>query len=234
MSGRRRPRKAVTSSDSYEGLITLIDPGNVASESYRALRTSLLYGFVDSPPKVIVTTSPGRREGKTTTCANLGVVLSQLDNTLIVDCDLRKPTMHKVFDVRNHHGIGDILRGEYGLPDIWHEPVPKLKLLTAGPLPPNPAELLSSRRFAAFIDQARQQFDYVLVDTPPVQLVSDATIAARQSDGAVLILDAQNTRKRAVRQSVRSLEAVGARVLGTVMNNVKVSRSEYYGYTYES
>jgi receptor protein-tyrosine kinase len=174
-------------------------------------------------------TSPGRGEGKTTTCTNLGVALSQgNNNTLIVDCDLRRPTVHKMFDLRNLNGLVNVAVGEYGLQEVCHEPLPQLKVLTAGPLPPNPGELLSSKPFAELIHQTRQQFEYVLIDVPPVQLVSDALIVARHGDGVVLAFNAQDTRKGSVRQSVRSLNAVGARILGTVMNNVKVSTPDYY------
>ena len=190
---------------------------------------------MDDPPKVITVTSPNPREGKSTLCANLGVVLAQADkNTLIVDCDLRRPLLHKTFGVRNIHGIVNVLVGEHSLEEVSQEPMQGLKVVTVGPLPLNPAELLSSKRFADFLEQVRQDFDYVLLDAPPTELVADPAIIAAQGDGVLLVFDAQNTRKSAVRRSVRSLEAVGANVLGTVMNNVKSTRGGYHqGYTYE-
>ncbi len=216
-------------------LVTTLDPMGVAAESYRTLRTNLLYALVDNPPKVIVMTSPSSKEGKSTTCANLGVVLAQADKrTLIVDCDLRKPVVHRVFGLRNLRGIVDVLVGQRTLEEVWQEPHPGLKVVPVGPLPPNPAELLDSRRFAEFLAGVRRDFDYVLIDAPPVGLVSDPAIVASQGDGVLIVLDAQNTRKGALRESVRSLEAVGARVLGTVMNNVKAGKGGYYyGYRYE-
>ncbi len=214
-------------------LVTLLDPLGVAAEAYRTLRTNIFYSVADTPPKVIVMTSPGPQEGKSTTCANLGVVLAQADqSTLIVDCDLRKPVVHRVFGTRNVYGLMNVLAGERDLESVWQQPVENLKILTVGPIPLNPAEVLSSKRFAEFLDQVRKRFDYVLVDAPPVQLVSDPTIIATQGDAVLLVLDAQNTRKGAVRQAVRSMEAVGAHVLGTVMNNVRTSKSGYYGYGY--
>lgn len=223
------------SSDLSGRLVTLLDPTSVAAEAYRTLRTNLLYALVDNPPKVIVLTSPGPREGKSTTCANLGVVLAQADKrTLIVDCDLRKPVIHRVFGMRNIRGIVDVLVGQRHLEEVWQEPLVDLKVLSVGPLPPNPAELLSSRRFADFVTDVRERFDYVLIDAPPVGLVSDPAIIATQGDGVLLVLDAQKTRKGALRESMRGLEAVGANVLGAVMNNVKKSKkgSYYYGYEY--
>src|SRR5215204_7644728 len=204
-------------------LVTVASPDNVASEAYRTLRTNLLHALEDGPSKVILVTSPGPMEGKSITCANLGVVLAQIDKSvLILDCDLRKPALHKFFGLRNLRGVVDLLTGERKLQEVWQEsPLPGLKIVTAGPIPPYPAELLYSRRFAQLLDQARQGFDYVLLDSPPTQLVSDPLILAAQGDGVLLVIDFQNTRKGSVRHSMRTLEAAGANLLGTVMNNAE-------------
>ena len=216
-------------------LVTALDPANPASEAYRTLRTSLLYATVDQPPKTILIASSGSAEGKTTTCANLGVVLAQAaKKTLIIDGDLREPTMHSMFGIRNFTGVVDVLAGEHNLPEVWKEPLPGLKVAPAGPIPPNPAELLSSGRFAALLNQARQLFDYVLIDSPPAELVSDPIIIATQTDAVLLVLDSQRTRKNSLRNAVRSLEAVGANILGTVVNNVKQTSSTYYYHYAES
>lgn len=230
----RRKRRAVSKDEDLSGrLVTLLEPNSMASEAYRTLRTNLIYARVDRPPKVITFTSPNAQEGKSTTCANLGVVLAQAEkNTLLMDCDFRKPVLHRVFKVRNIRGLVDVLAGQHRLQEVWQEPLPYLKVVTVGPPPPNPAELAGSERFSQFLEAVRQDFDYVLMDAPPIQLVSDPAIIGTQGDGVLLVLDAQHTRKVAVRQSVRSLEAVGATVLGTVMNNVEPSRRGYYGYTY--
>jgi capsular exopolysaccharide synthesis family protein len=237
-TGMRRTG-SVAETDGLAGrLVTVLDPTSAAAEAYRTLRTNLLYAaFVDEPPKVIVLTSPGPGEGKSTTCANLGVALAQAGkNTLILDCDLRKPVMHKFFGLRNLHGIVDVLAGERSLQESWKEPVERLKVVPVGTIPPNPTELLGTRRFSELLASFREEFDYVLVDAAPVGLVSDPAILATQGDGVLLVSDAQNTRKGAVRQAVRSLEAVGASVLGTVMNNVSASEGSYYypsSYTYK-
>jgi capsular exopolysaccharide synthesis family protein len=226
-------RKESATDDLSGSLITVADPHGVASEDYRSLRTSLLYSLVDSPPKVVVVTSAGPSEGKSTTCANLGVVLAQADKqTLIVDCDMRKPTIHKILCLRNLQGLVNVLAGEHSLHKISQEALPGLKTITTGPIPPNPAELLSSRRFTELLNQAREEFDYVLLDAPPVGIVSDPAIAATQADGVLLVIDSQNTRKGSVRQAMRSLEGVGANVIGTVMNNIKASRRNGYYYHY--
>jgi len=231
---KRRAERELATDDLSGRLVTVVDPSGAASEDYRMLRTSLMYALVDTPPKVIVVSSPGAAEGKSTTCANLGVVLAQADkSTLVVDCNLRKPALHKIFGLQNMRGLVNILVGEYGLREASQE-LRELKVITAGPPPPNPAELLSSRRFAEFIGQARREFDYVLVDVPSLDLVSDPTIAATQANGVLLVLDAQSTSKGAVRRAVRNLEAVGANVLGTAINNIEASErgSSHYDYVY--
>src|SRR5215218_342916 len=228
-------RKETSKSEylSSERLITVLDPHDPASEDYRSLRTNLLYAFVDNPPKVIVLTSHGPGEGKSTTCANLGVVLAQAGkNVLILDCDFRKPIIHRFFGLRNVVGVVDVLAGERKLQDVGAEPAKGLRVMPVGHIPPNPTELLGARRFSELLASLREELDYVLIDAPPVGLVSDAAIVATQGDGVLLVSDAQHTRKGSVRQAMRSLEAVGARVLGTVMNNVKVSTSEYFYYEY--
>jgi capsular exopolysaccharide synthesis family protein len=214
-----------------EQLVTVFEPASMASEAYRNLRTSLLYAQLDTPPKVIVVTSAGAAEGKSTVCANLGVVLAQAGkNTLIVDCDLRRPAMHEIFGSDGDKGLVSVLARECDLDEACGEPLPGLPLqvLTAGPLPPNPVELLGSRRVSEFFQFVRQKFDYVLVDSPPTRPVSDAIILAAQGDGILLTLDTQKTRKGDVRRAMRSLTAVGANVLGTVTNNVKGARDAYY------
>lgn len=230
-----RRRKEEESGDLWKHLITLLEPSNVTSEAYRSLRTNLVYSIADTPPKVIVLTSSGPREGKSTTCANLGVVLAQADKkTLIVDCDLRNPTIHKFFGLRNICGLMNVLAEEHSLQEVWGEPLEGLKILTVGPIPPNPAEVLGSQHFVRFLDQVRQEFDYVLIDAPPIGPVSDPIILASEGDGVLLVLDEQDTSKGAVLRSQRRLESVGATILGTVMNNVKGTKNRYYGgYTYE-
>lgn len=220
-----------------ESLATILEPDGPAAEAYRTLRTNLIYALVDNPPKVVVITSSNPQEGKSTVCANLGVVLAQADRrTLILDCDLRRPSVHGIFGLRNLRGLVDVVAGRHAPNEVWQEPLAKLKVMTSGPIPPNPSELLGSKRFSEFLGRMRQEFDYVLLDAPPVGPVSDPSILATQGDGVLLVLDAQNTRKAALRRSRHDLETVGARVIGAVMNNVRVSSGGHYGYqtyTYE-
>ena len=228
-----RSRRNGKNEDFSAYLVTSAQPDSPAAESYRVLRTNLLYGFMDDPPKTIVLTSPGAGEGKSITCANLGVVLAQAGkNTLVVDCDVRRPAMHKIFGLHNAKGLIDVLGEEWALHKAWQEPLENLKVIPVGLMPFNPTELLGSGRFAEFLKRVRGEFDYVLMDSSPVRLVSDPLILASQVDGVLLVFDAQDTRKGAVRQSIRSLEAIGANVLGTVMNDIKGPERAYYRHSY--
>lgn len=225
----RRGWRKDESADLTRYLVTFLNPGSAASEAYRSLRANLLYTVADEPSKVIVLTSPGPGEGKSTTCANLGVVLAQAGkSTLILDCDLRKPAIHKFFELPNRWGVTNVVVGERSLKEVWEEPVEGLKVVCVGSVPPNPAELLGSQNFSEFLASVREEFDYVLVDASPVELVSDPAILAAQGDGVLLVLDAQKTRKGYLRRSISRLEAVGANVLGTVMTRSRFEGDYYY------
>jgi capsular exopolysaccharide synthesis family protein len=172
-------------------------------------------------------------DGKSITCANLAVVLAQAGKqTLMIDGDLREPSLHKIFRMANVSGVVNVLAGEYDLLEVCTEPLPELKLLSAGPIPPHPAELLSSARFAELTGQARRLFDYVLIDSPPTGLVSDPMIIATQADAVLLVLDSQGTSKGSLRKAMRDLEAVGANVLGTIMNKAPKAGPDRNGYSY--
>jgi len=161
----------------------------------------------------------------------LGVVLAQAaKRVLLLDCDFRKPVLHEIFGLGNLQGAMNVLIEGRSLQEVWKEPVEGLKVLPVGPVPLNPAEIFGTRRFSEFLAGVREGFDYVLVDTSPIGVVSDPIILATQGDGVLLVLDAQGTRKESVRQAMRSLETVGANVLGIVMNNSKIHKGGYYHY----
>ena len=223
----RAQRATKGSGGPSRGLVTVLEPAGAASEAYRTLGANLLHGPVDKPPKVVVVTSLGLVEGKSATCANLGVVLAQADqSTLIMDCNLHEPTMAGFFGLPNFFGVANVLTGERDLPQVWQEQLPGLKVATAGPLPPKPpAELLGSGRFAELVGRVRQEFDYVLIDSPPMGQVSDPLLLATRGDGVLLVLEAKKTRKRPLLESQRSLEAVGANILGTVVTHLKDGQS---------
>jgi capsular exopolysaccharide synthesis family protein len=216
-----------------EQLVTVLDPAAAASEAYRSLRTTLLYAVASTPPAVILITSPGLMDGKSTTCANLAVVLAQAGKeTLVIDGDLHKPSLHKIFGVPNLNGMVNVLSGEYDLSEVCTELFPSLKILSTGPTPPNPTELLISGRLAHLIGQARQSFDYVLIDSPPTELVSDPMILATQADAVMLVLDSEEASKASIDRAVHDLEAVGANVVGTVINKAPKTETPRYGYSY--
>jgi capsular exopolysaccharide synthesis family protein len=212
-------------------------PDALGSEQYRILRTNLLYVARDGLLKTLLVSSPGSKEGKTTVCANLGLSLAQAGkSTLIVDCDLRRPMMHKFFGLKNLYGVVDAVVGGRSPQETWQELLPGLWVMTAGPIPPNPAELLDSEHFAELLDWLRQEFDYVLVDSGPIDLVSDPAILASRVDGVLLVFDPRSSREDHVQRAMRSLGGVGANILGTVMNKVRVKGTyrHYNDYSYYS
>lgn len=209
------------------GLATVEDPAGVASEAYRVLRANLLHALADPPPRVILVTSPGPGEGKSTVCANLGVVLSQAGKrTLVVDCNLQRPRLHEIFGAPNSRGLADALASELDPRELFQEPLRNLKLMTAGPVPHNPSELLETQGFADFLDRSRRDFDHVLMDSSsvlsgssPPRTVAEPIVLAARVDGVLLVLDASKAREGTLRHAVRTIEAVGANVVGTVLND---------------
>jgi capsular exopolysaccharide synthesis family protein len=227
----RRQAKKDKDGNRSKSLVTVLDPAGAASEAYRSLRTNLVYAVADAPPTVILITSPAPSDGKSATCANLAVVLAQAGKKiLMMDGDLRDPSLHKIFSVPNVYGVVDVLFGERSLSEVCEEPVPGLKIVPTGPIPPNPTEVLSSGRFAELVGQTRRLFDYVLIDSPPTESVTDPMIIATQADAVLLVLNSEGTSKPLLRKAVRNLEAVGANVLGTVMNRAPNSATagSYY------
>jgi capsular exopolysaccharide synthesis family protein len=220
----RTERKSAVDLDGY--LVTILYPTSAAAEAYRTLGANLLYTSVDNLSKVVMLTSSSADEGKSITCANLGAVLAQAGkSTLILDCNLLKPTIHELFGLSNHQGLTDVLEAERSLPSVWKEVAPGLKVVTARTAPLSGMEFLRSQRFSEVLASVREGFDYVLVDTPPVGMSSAPIVLAWQADGVLLVLDVKTTRKDSVRQAMHSLKAVGANVLGTVVNNIPANGS---------
>jgi capsular exopolysaccharide synthesis family protein len=220
-----QPQQGKGAAGLHGGLVTLRDPDGAASEAYRIVRTNLVYAPAKLPPNVIVVTSANPGEGKTTATANLGVALAQAGKeTLIVDGDLRRPSLHELFRTRNPEGLSSVLTGEREPREVWQQPIPGLKLLTAGRLASGPTELLGSRGLAEFLRQARTEFQYVLVDTPHVGQRSDSVLLAANADGVLLVLDPRRTPKRSLRRALHDLGGVGAEVLGLVVNKCEASR----------
>jgi non-specific protein-tyrosine kinase len=211
-------------------LIALRDPRSPAAEAYRTLRTNIQFSSLDKPIQTLLATSTAPDEGKSTTLANLAVTMAQAEQRVIlVDCDLRRPSLHGLFGVSNEQGLTSVIleQDERSLP-LQEVGVPGLSLLASGPLPPRPADLLGSRRMEALIARLRGEADVVLFDTPPVIAVTDAAVLATRMDGVLLVLQAGKTRRDRAREARRLLEKVKANIIGVVLNNAKLEAG--YGY----
>jgi succinoglycan biosynthesis transport protein ExoP len=217
--------------------ISLIQPRSPVTESFRALRTNTLFAGVDNPLRRVMVTSATPQEGKTTVTANLAVVLAQGENKVaVIDADLRRPRLHRKFGFYNQVGLSDlflVMRPLEGFPQgaIKFSETARLAVVTSGRLPPNPAELLTSQKMGQFLEMLNQEYDLVLIDTPPVLSVTDAVALAPCVDGVILVTRPGVTKMRDFRLAVEQLKSVGARVLGVVLNAVE-PRSRKYGYYY--
>ena len=217
-----------------DALIAANHPKSSIAEAYRVLRTNVQFAALDNPATSLLITSAGPQEGKTTTVANLGAVIAQTGKrTLLVDADLRRPSLHRLFEVPNRLGLTNLLLTDQ--PDIagsvQKTKVANLDVLTSGPQPPNPAELLGSKRMDSIIELAKHQYDVVLYDSPPVLAVADASILASKIQEVILVTDSGRTRSEVGQRAKQSLDQTGAKFLGVVLNRLTLSRSGY-GYYY--
>ncbi len=207
------------------------DPKSIAAESYRTLRTNLQYSSFDEEYKVIVVTSAEPGEGKSTTAGNLALSIAEGDKKVVlIDCDLRKPSLHKKFEISNTTGLSDVIVGKESISVVGHRHNNNLTILTSGKIPPNPSEMLGSKSMKALLDALRKVFDYVILDTPPVQAVTDAQILSNRADGTLLVIRSEKTKKDSVVNSINLLKKVNANIIGTVLNGVDTKRNSYYYY----
>ncbi|MBM3297514.1 MAG: polysaccharide biosynthesis tyrosine autokinase, partial [Candidatus Aminicenantes bacterium] len=232
------PKPAQAGADKQPPSIELInhhDPNLAVSEAYRTIRTSILFSQTDrSGGKVMSFTSAFPQEGKTTTAVNMAVSFAQLEEkTLLIDCDLRKPRVHKVFKVRNTVGLSNILTGRVQPREaIQSTMVDSLKILPCGPIPPNPAELLNSARMRELLEALRSTFSHIVVDTPPMLFVSDAAIMGSLSDLTVIVLRPEKAYRKPFLKMLSELEKAKAHVVGVVFNDVNIRRNTYYADHY--
>jgi capsular exopolysaccharide synthesis family protein len=226
--------KAQNGGERAPDLVCLHSPKSTASESYRGLRTNILFSSAGSAPQVILVTSPGPREGKTITAANLAIAMSQSGSKVVViDCDLRRPKIHSLFGVPRERGITNLLVGSDGIEKtVVHSQVPNLDLILSGPLPPNPSEMLGSKRMADLIQELRKHYARILIDSPPITAVTDSMILSKYVDGVVLVIRAGDTVREVAKNSLNQLQAVGAHILGGVLNAVDIGKDKYYYYYY--
>jgi capsular exopolysaccharide synthesis family protein len=212
-------------------LVTLTDPRSAAAEAYRALRINLQFSSLDRPLRTLLVTSAMADEGKTAALCNLAVTFAQSGSSVVVaDCDVRRPSVHQLFDLANDKGLTTMLMGDRtGEIPLQQTAVPGLRILTTGPVPANPADLLGARRVRQIIDSLSGSADLVLFDAAPVGLVAETAVLASQMDGVLLVVSAAKTRREAAVRANSLLEKASARVLGVILNNAQ-SEGKLYSY----
>ena len=237
-NGRRSLLKGVSTNgrDKRIELVAQHLPKSQMSEAFRALRTALLLSQADHPPQVVLVTSALPREGKTTAAANLAVTLAQLgDRTLLIDADLRKPGVGRLLNLTDgkYAGLSSYLAGvsSLDLVTVPHPAIPNLAAIPTGPLPPNPADLLSSHKLADAVAELRTKFKFIVIDSPPIMAATDAVILSVQADGVLLVVRSGETPKEAFTRTRDLLISVKCRMLGVVLNAVDSSAPDYY-YSY--
>jgi capsular exopolysaccharide synthesis family protein len=211
-------------------LVTLHSPKSTASESYRGIRTGILFSSAESEPQAIMVASACSLEGKTTTTANLAITMAQSGGKVVIlDCDLRRPKLHKIFGITRGKGITNLLLGKKDIKDsIYRTRIPNLYVIPSGPVPPNPSEMLGSRRMKELIEVLRKGFARIIIDSPPICAVTDAVVLAKSVDGVVFVIRANDSARDIAKNGVDQLQAVGAHMLGAVLNGVELGMDSYY------
>lgn len=212
--------------------MTKTDPKSPISEQYKTIRTNINFSAVDREIRSIMVTSSGPGEGKSTTAANLAVVFAQQGKrVLLVDSDMRKPTAHYTFNLTNTFGLTTVLTKQHTLSEVTsNADVENLDILTCGPVPPNPAELMSSRAMEHFLVEAYQSYDMLIFDTPPILAVTDAQVLANQCDGTVLVISSGTTEVESAVRAKELLDTTKGKILGVVLNNRELKDTSYYYY----
>lgn len=205
-------------------------------ESYRMLRNNIAFAAVDQPIRSLMLTSSQPNEGKSTSCVNLAVAMAMDGKRVVlIDCDLRRPSQHKLFNLSNQIGFTNVVAGTTALEAALQETViPGLRVLTSGPIPPNPPELLNSQASQACLEQIMQQVDFMVVDTPPALAISDSQVIATKVDAVLLVIAGREAHKHAVRRTMDLLENTGTRVLGSILNKLTIEFGEYGEYGHYS
>jgi non-specific protein-tyrosine kinase len=220
------PKLGVDRRNGQGSLVAARSPRSAAAEAYRTLRTNLQFSSLDRDVRCVLVTSAVAGEGKTTVVANLGVALAEGGKrVLLIDADLRQPALHELFGLAGSPGLSEALIADRDELPSLPTAVPDLALLPAGEPPPNPAEFIASARLARLLKRAREQADFVLLDSPPVTAVSDAAVLATLADGVVLVVSAGRTKRELAQRARDQLAHVGAHVLGAVLNNARLDRT---------
>ncbi|MBT2658633.1 CpsD/CapB family tyrosine-protein kinase [Bacillus sp. ISL-18] len=230
MALKKNNRKPIM--NNKRNLITMYEPKSPISEQYRTIRTNIQFSSIDNEVRTLMVTSTGPGEGKSTTTANLAVVFAQQGKkVLIVDADMRKPTVHYTFKQTNTFGLTSVLTKQMTIEKAVFETDEKnLFVLSSGPIPPNPAELLSSKAMEQFYQDVLEVFDVVLFDTPPLLAVTDAQILANKCEGTILVVSSGKTEKDQLVKAKELLDAAQSKLLGVVLNNKEMKDSNTYYY----
>src|SRR5688500_14132097 len=209
-------------------LVTLSSPRSAAAEAYRTLRTNIQLSSIDSPIRALLVTSASADEGKSTTLANLAVAFAQAgQRVVLVDSDLRRPSLHTIFGAANERGLTSMLLEDDAAAPLVATSVEGLRLLPSGPIPPNPSELLGSKRIENAIERLKADADLLLFDAPPALAVSDAAVLSRRVDAVMLIVSAGRTKRDHATRARQVLERAGARLLGVVLTNASIEEAVY-------
>jgi capsular exopolysaccharide synthesis family protein len=213
-------------------LVVHREPRSMVAEAFRSMRTAVLFSSPGAPPRVILLTSAAASEGKTATSLNLATTLATAGSSvLLMDCDLRRPSCHRAFGVSNENGLSRYLAGQVEFADVVHSvEVPNLSFVPAGPTPPNPAELVGSERMRDTLERLRDEYDFVIIDSPPTLPVTDAVLLGREADGVILVVKGNDTPRELVRRARDQLTQSGVHMLGALINNVNRGWGEMYGY----
>ena len=233
------PVPTFASAESHDGtspadLIAVHSPKSTASESFRGIRTGILFSSADAEPQVILVSSAGPEEGKTSCAANLAVTMAQSGSrVLIIDCDMRRPRIHKLFNIGRDTGISSVLVGSSELNDVVvTADIANLDIIPCGPIPPNPSELLGSRKMEHLIKTLRKKYTRIIIDSPPLTAVTDSVLLSKVVDGTILVIRAGETPRQVVQNGLSQLRTVNAHVLGAVLNGVTTGKDSYYYYQY--
>ena len=224
--------------DFQPALVASQQPRSLYSEAYRGLRTNLLFSAADIPPKTLLVTSSGPCEGKSVTAMNLAITLAQAGtSTLILDCDMRKPSLHRLFRLDRDKGLSNVLTGSADLCHVQKEiPVENLTCIPSGPIPPNPSEILGSQRMQSVLASLAESYDRIIIDSPPVTAVADSAILASLADGVIMVIQGFETPYKVVQTGLSQLRNVRAKVLGAVLNGIDMQKEgayySYYSYYY--
>ncbi|WP_285842040.1 CpsD/CapB family tyrosine-protein kinase [Ureibacillus chungkukjangi] len=228
----KKKRKLKKQAKMPRTLITISDNNSLISEQFRTIRANINFSMPGEELKTILITSPSPGEGKSTNAANIAVVFAQEGKrVLLVDADLRKPTLHYTFNLKNLTGLTHILVGKYFLFNVIQEsPIAGLHLLPSGPIPPNPSELLASSNMDNFLEEVKKKYDLIIFDAPPIISVSDSQILGNKCDGTLLVVNSGISEKKDFLKSEEILVASKARIIGAVLNNYKMPKDHYQNY----